>query len=310
MLKKLNILFIASSDMDGTDDGYNLPSNVHNLQFPCNKYKHIEKSKSSNIIASKNSDRCDNCKYTEIEHKYDYPLYPLHSEKILIGEKYGKPFYKDSEYSDLWINKQVIFERVKLLFGENIEIMYHTLTPAYKNDISYLPTINKINSIIQKNLNIKGNITYQEPYHFSCYLDKLHSQPEYKNYEYDCIFIISGGPGWLYTPENFKIMHKLLPKDKANPGIIGNLWYIPDIDKPEYYGKFKFINPINSCLHLDFGSYRFQKKAINTCIKDYSKIILGDKYAEVFGMLARKAKQPTKTRKSIKHSKSTKKSKL
>ena len=285
-MKNINLLIVASGDMDGTDDNHNLPSDVINIEFPCSKYD--GKMLKEKEMAAQKSPRCKKCHYTEVEHKYGYPLFPLHPIKSIIGEiaATGKPFYSYSEYSDFWKNKYVIFERIKLMFGDDININYNTITPAYKNDLTYLATINKINNIISNKLKLKGTITYKNPYHFSCMLDEIYKQKDYKDTKYDCIFVVSGGLGWLYTPENFKIMTKLL-RDKSKMAIIGNLWYTPSLEYPEYTGKFKFMNPINSCLK-DNTVTSYDKKDVNKCITDYTNILLDNtKFIESYEMLFR-----------------------
>ena len=253
------------------------------------------------------SPRCRTCHYTNVEHKYGYPLFPLNATKTLIETTYDKsikksdrkPIYNISEYSDLWVNKTIIFEKIKTLFGDDININYHTITPNYKNDLSYLPIINKINTIVKNKLNLKGKITYQEPYHFSCILDKIYKQESYKDTLYDCIFIVSGGLGGLYQPNNFKVMKKLLKKDSNAPRVIGNLFYKPQIEYPEYKDQFKFMNPINSILK-DQNVIMYDKKDVNNCIRNYTKILLGNEFLEAYEMLFRNTK-PTKTKKAIKH---------
>lgn len=285
-MKNINLLIVASGDMDGTDDYLNLPSDVINIEFPCSKY-HGKMSKEKEMTTEK-SPRCKKCYYTEVEHKYGYPLFPLHPVKLLVGEirDTGKPVYSFSEFSDLWRNKYIIFERMKILYGDDININYHTITPTYVNNLSYLPTIDKINNIISTKLKLKGDIIYKKPYHFSCMLDELKKQTEYKGTKYDCIFVVSGGLGWLYTPENFKIMTNLL-RDKSKLAIIGNLWYVPRLENPEYEGKFKFMNPINSCLN-DNSINVYKKKDINKCITDYTNILLNNKkFIESYEMLFR-----------------------
>lgn len=285
-MKNINLLIVASGDMDGSDDYYNLPSDVINIEFPCSKYdgKMIEEKEMTTI----KSPRCKKCHYTEVEHKYGYPLYPLHPVKVIIGKiaDTGKPFYSYYEFSDFWRNKYIIFERIKFIFGDNITINYNTITPTYINNLEYLPTINKINTIISNKLKLKGTITYKKPYHFSCMLDEIYKQKEYKDTKYDCIFVVSGGLGWLYTPENFKIMTNLL-RDKSKIAIIGNLWNTPSLECPEYEGKFKFMNPINSCLKDDSISI-YDRKNVNKCITDYTNILLhNNKFNEAYEMLFR-----------------------
>ena len=317
-METINVLLIASSDMDGSDDHHNLPNDVLNITYPCNKYngKLLKKEEQTTF----DSPRCSKCHYTEVEHNYGYPLYPLHPVKLKLGEYgdsmgklAGKTFYGKSSYSDLWMNKTPIFERIKFIYGDTININYHTITDTYKNDLTYLPTINKINTIVEKNIKLKGKITYKEPYHFSCMLDKIYKQEGYNNTLYDCIFVVSGGLGWLYTPENFKIMSKLLKKDSTIPRVIGNLMDKPYIEYPEYKGQFKFMNPINSVLK-DQSVNMYHKRDINECIRNYTKILLGNEFSEAYEMLFRytNPKQTTKTqlktRKNSKH-KSHKKTK-
>jgi len=303
-MNNINLLIVASSDMDGSDDFHNLPNDVLNITYPCNKYNgKIMKEKEMTRITSP---RCKKCHYTEVEHKCGYSLYPLKPIKLEIGiyansmgKLAGKPYYNNSEYSDLWMNKTIIFERIKMIYGDNININYHTITGTYKNDLTYLPIINKINTIVENKLKLKGKITYQEPYHFSCMLDEIYKQESYKNTLYDCIFVVSGGLGWLYQPNNFKNMKKLLKKDSNIPRVIGNLFNKPELEYPEYQGQFKFMNPINSVIkNSDIKLYN--KKDVNEVIRNYSKILLGNEFFEAYEMLFRNTK-PTKTKKYIKH---------
>jgi hypothetical protein len=172
------------------------------------------------------------------------------------------------------------------MFGDNININYNTITPTYVNNLEYLPTINKINNIISNKLKLKGKIIYKNPYHFSCMLNEINKQKDYKDTKYDCIFVVSGGLGWLYTPENFKIMTNLL-RDKSKLAIIGNLWNTPSLEYPEYAGKFKFMNPINSCLNDNTISL-YDKNDVNKCITDYTNILLSNKkMIESYEMLFR-----------------------
>ncbi len=79
-------------------------------------------------------------------------------------------------------------------------------------------------------------------------------------------------------------MTKLLNDDKTKPAIIGNLWDIPLLKHTEYQGKYKFMNPINSCL----TSSKEIKKDINKCITNYSNILLhNNKFVELYEMLFR-----------------------
>ena len=316
-INNINLLIIASSDMDGSEDSHNLPNDVLNITYPCNKYNgKLLKIHENYQKQSSKSPRCNKCHYTEVEHKYGYPLYPLHPVKLRtgfyadsMGKLSGKPVYSKSEFSDLWMNKTPIFDRIKMIYGDNININYHTITDTYKNDLTYLPTINKINNIIENKLKLKGKITYQEPYHFPCMLDNIYKQEDYKDTLYDCIFIVSGDLGGLYTPENFKIMTKLLKKDNNIPRVIGNVFYTPIISLPEYEGKMKFINPINSLLK-DQNVTFYSKKDVNKCIRNYTHILLGNDFLERYEMLFRntKPKKSTKSKKYIKH-KSYKKTK-
>ena len=288
-MKNINLLIVASSDMDGTNDDFNLPSDVINIEFPCSKYD--GKIIKENEMATNKSPKCKKCHYTQVEHKYGYPLFPLHPVKLIAGEMAdtGKPVYEKSKYSDLWKNKYVIFERIKFMFGDDININYNSIVPTYVNNLEYLPTIDKINNIICNKLKLKGTITYKKPYNFSCMLDEIYNQKDYKDTKYDCIFVVSGGLGWLYTPDNFKVMTNLL-RDKSKMAIIGNLWNTPIFDYAEYFGKFKFMNPINSCLYDNSYIYASNeiKKDIKKCISDYTKILLDDtKFIEGYEMLFR-----------------------
>ena len=117
-------------------------------------------------------------------------------------------------------------------------------------------------------------------------LNEIHKQKDYKDTKYDCIFVVGGGIGWLYTPENFQIMTNLL-RDKSKLAIIGNVWETPLIEYPEYNGKFKFMNPINSCLS-DNAINEIDKNYINKCITDYTNILLNNnKFNESYEMLFR-----------------------
>jgi hypothetical protein len=285
-MKNINLLIVASGDMDGTDDNMNLPSNVININFPCSKYN--GKMIKDKEMTTRKSPRCQKCHYTQLEHKYGYPLFPLHPVKLIWGEiaDTGKPVYNYSEYSEFWMNKYVIFERIKIMFGDNININYNTITPTYENNLEYLPTIDKINNIISNKLKLKGKITYKAPYHFSCMLNEIYKQTDYKDTKYDCIFVVGGGIGWLYTPENFQIMTNLL-RDKSKLAIIGNLWNIPSFEYPEYKGKFKFMNPINACLN-DNNINFIDKNAIHKCITNYTNILLtNNTFNESYEMLFR-----------------------
>jgi hypothetical protein len=291
-MKTINVLIIASSDMDGSEDGYNIPSTVIDIPFPCAKY--TGKPNKVEYTDFKTTPRCNKCKYTEIEHKYKYPLKPLNPINLYRGEQFGKPFYMDCEYSDLWHSKQMLFEGVKNLFGTDININYHTCNPLYKNNLDFLPTINKINSIVSKNIGIKGKIQHTAPYNFQCDIDKIKSHPDYNNFEYDFITIVSGGLGWIYQSKNFKVVESLLPKDKTKMGIVAHFFNIPMIEKPEYSNKFKFINPINSVLANE-GVNIYSKRDINDCIKNYTNILLGNKFIEMYEILFRRAKQHKRT---------------
>jgi len=209
-METINLLIVASSDMDGTDDLHNLPNDVLNITFPCNKYNG-KMMKEKEKTTSK-SPRCKKCHYTEVEHNFGYPLFPLRPVKLNVGvygdsmgKLAGKPFYANSEYSDLWMNKKLIFERIKFIYGDNININYHTINPYYKNDLTYLPTINKINTIVENKLKLKGKITYQEPYNFSCMLDEIYKEENYKDkimentYKDKDVFIAKGSELVHYT---------------------------------------------------------------------------------------------------------------
>ncbi len=285
-MQNINLLIVASGDMDGTNDNYNIPSDILNIEFPCSKYDgELIKEKE---MTTRKSPRCKKCHYTQVEHNYGYPLFPLHPVKSLTGKiaDTGKSIHSFSEFSDFWVSKYVIFERIKLMFGDDININYHTITPDYLNNLEYLPTIDKINNITSTKLKLKGDIIYKKPYHFSCMLDEINKQKDYEDTKYDCIFVVSGGLGWLYTPENFKIMTNLLC-DKSKKATIGNLYYTPSLEYPEYEGKFKFMNPINSCLRDNTVSC-YDKNDVNQCITDYTNILLSNKqFIEQYEMLYR-----------------------
>jgi hypothetical protein len=288
-MKNINLLIVASSDMDGSDENLNIPANIIDTDFPCSKFN--GKMIKEHVTATSQSPRCKKCHYTEVEHKYGYPLFPLHPVKLKVGEMAdtGKPYYANSSYSDFWRNKYVIFERIKYLFGDNININYHTITPSYTTNLTYLPTIQKINDHISSKLKLNGTISYKKPYHFSCMLNEIYKQKDYAHTKYDCIFVVSGGLGWLYTPDNFKVMTNLL-RSNVKIATIGNLWYIPSFEYPEYFGKFKFMNPMNACLNDNtYANADIEmKKDIKKCINDYSKILLrNDEFFESYEMLFR-----------------------
>lgn len=196
-------------------------------------------------------------------------------------------------YSDLWHNKQELFEIVKKIKGENIQINYHTCNPYYHNRMNYLPTIEKINNIVSDNLQIKGGIHYLEPYNFSCDLEYLKKRKEYKGTKYEFIFVVSGGLCWLYTPKNFKEMELLLTKGKNKLGIIVNFEKVPTNlitgEFPKYSNQFRAINPINFILS-DGGTTLYDKKTINQCITNYSKILTDRKFIEINEILFRQRK--------------------
>ena len=102
-MNNINLLIVASSDMDGTNDNFNLPNDVLNITYPCNKYNgKLLKEKEKTTIKSP---RCNKCHYTEVEHKYGYPLFPLHPVKLKEGEYYrtlscNHTFHK--KCIDLW----------------------------------------------------------------------------------------------------------------------------------------------------------------------------------------------------------------
>lgn len=292
-MKDINVLVIASSDMNGVEDNHNFPKNVVDIEFPCLNYS--GKPLKENEMSTSKSSRCNCCHYTEVEHKYGYPLYPLHPLKTSYGidANNGKTIYENAPYSDFWMNKYIIFERIKMHFGEDININYQTITPNYENDLTYLPTIEIINKTIKKKLNLKGEIQYKKPYHYSCMLDEIYTQKEYNGTRYDCIFVVGGGLGWLYTPENFKLMTCLLVEDMSKLAIIINMWYTPTLENPEYNGKFKVMNPINSCLRdatLNGASNEVEED-VKECIRNYTNILLdNNKFIEAYEMLLRVAK--------------------
>ena len=37
-MKDINLLIVASCDMDGTNDNFNIPSDILNIELPCSKY--------------------------------------------------------------------------------------------------------------------------------------------------------------------------------------------------------------------------------------------------------------------------------
>ena len=270
ILKTIDVLIIGSSDMDGKKDNFNYVKNVLNIPFPCNLFKRGE-----------DKQKCKNCNYTKIEHKYKYPIFPLDPVKYKIYVN-NKEIIINSEYSEFWKNKYPIYERLKLIYGENININYHTLTPNYITNTKYLPTINKINTIIKDELNIKGSINYKKPYHFSCLLADIYKQKKYNNTKYDSIFVVGAGLGWLYSPNNFKVMTKLLKDNDNIPKVIGNLWYKSLLtQKIDFIEQMVFMNPIKQCT----DPILINKK----CIKDYSNILINNNnFIEMWDMLFKK----------------------
>jgi len=103
-MNNINLLIVASSDMFGFDDEYNLPNDVLNITYPCNKYN--GKLLKEQEITNFDSPRCSKCHYTEVEHKYGYPLYPLHATRTLVETTYDKLIKKVIE--NQFINVQHI----------------------------------------------------------------------------------------------------------------------------------------------------------------------------------------------------------
>lgn len=268
-MKTIDVLIIGSGDMNGQADGYNFPKSVIGIPFPC---KSFEKSKDK---------QCNKCKYTRVEHKYGYPLFPLHPVKTLWGQDQNKKnLYSKSGYSELWKNKYVILERLIRVYGKDIDINYTTLTPDYKTDVAYLPTINKINSILEKKLKLKGTFKNEEPYHYKCMLEDIYKQKKYNGKKYDCILVVGAGPGWLYTSRNFKIMRNLLKEfnEEQTPRFIGNVWEINhEIKKHDFSGQMEFMNPIDQCTGEFARTSVMEPNAIKHCIRDYAKILLENK---------------------------------
>ena len=86
-------------------------------------------------------------------------------------------------------------------------------------------------------------------------------------------------------------------KETNIPRVIGNLMDKPNIEYPEYGGQFKFMNPINSVLK-DQSVTMIDKRDINECIRNYTKILLDNEFIEMYEMLFRNTKS-TKTKKNI-----------
>lgn len=282
-MKTINVLIIASSDMDGTVDDHNLPASIIDVEFPCKKYDGLT-SKNINDkinIATRESPRCNKCKYTEIEHKYGYPMWP----KTTILGTHGYPV----QYSDLWYNRYGLFDVIKkMVTYKDYKINYQTCNPAYKNNLGYLPIIKKMNDNVAQKLGINGGIHYVEPYDFECKIEDIKKHPQYKDNHYDIIFIVSGGIGWLYAPKPFAIIKELLPKDMSKPSIIVNFDPIPYNQflgiYPEFSNQFKPINPINSALSLS----ELDRQMVKSCIRNYSKVLLDDRFVEIQQILLRK----------------------
>ena len=81
----------------------------------------------------------------------------------------------------------------------------------------------------------------------------------------------------------------LLKKQQNGQNILNNRIY--------YY--FLHLQTFNSVLKDNFAS-GFDKRDINECIRNYTKILLGNEFLETYEMLFRNTK-PTKTKKAIKH---------
>jgi hypothetical protein len=107
----LNILIIASSDMDSSPDNHNIPEMVINAKLPCSKFVKMDmdmekdideemdnKMSKDIIIPSSNSPRCTKCEYTEIEHKYGYPIWILPSLWDSIDPKKDKDLTTKPHY--------------------------------------------------------------------------------------------------------------------------------------------------------------------------------------------------------------------
>jgi hypothetical protein len=282
-MNTIKLLIIASSDMEGINNNTNLSSTVIGINMPCSKF--IGKSKASNTIFSGKSPKCSKCKYTEIEHKFKYPIFPNNPE---VKYDSGWNIKLPSAYSDLWMNKSILFNRVKEIYGDNINIEYQSLDPNYANNYEYISTINKINSKIQNTVKINGTIKYSEPYHYDCLLHQLNKHKDYKDTKYDMIVVISGGIGWLYKPDNFKLMDSLLNKSTQTPNVIAHMWDKPRVflKSNDYDHLFEFVSPVNSLSNLKIDGINFEAKKIHdNVIDNYVTILKKGKYVEYNQML-------------------------
>ena len=250
----INILIIASSDLESLEwqTPFNLWKDIKNL--PCDNYLGYGK-------------KCKRCSYTKYEHKIGYPVTPLNptvTEEIKIGDKTIK---LGSDFSDFWRGKYLIFEKIKNMATKkqqkNLVITYETLDPLYKMNKKYLPIINKINTRIAQKLKIK-DIRPGKKHIYPMYLDKLKT-----NKQYNMIIVLSGGFGWLFTPRNLNIIHKLLHQG----GLLGHMYNkrIPT----RYSSEFEFNSPISMCAGVYLDKLSADQKK---CITNYSKMFLSNKF--------------------------------
>lgn len=248
-------------------------------------------------VPSRNSPRCTSCEYTEIEHKYGYPIWILPSLWNIIDPSKDKDLITIPDYSDLWRNRYDLFQVINKIFNQNndryLTVKYHTCNPLYVNNNEYLPMIEKLNDKVAGKLGIKGGIHYMKPYNFDCYLDKIQTHKDYKQTLYDMIFIVSGAVGELYSPKNINIMSSLL-RGKYTNGIIANFDSKPISiftgETPEFSDQFRVINPLNYIFQSRGGYDYLNKNMVKKTIKNYSKILLGNKFIETNEFLVKQNK--------------------
>ena len=274
--KTLDVLIVASSDMANPGDYINHPEDIINITFPCKNYTKSAIKLERDRNQSKQ--RCSHCHYTEIEHEYGYPMFPISSNKIEEHKVDGTPFDIFLHYSDLWINKQEIFRLLSKSNQGKINIRYQTCNPQYTLNMDYLPTIEKINEIIRHNLGIKGYIKYDQPYLFDCGVEKVHQHPKYDGRKYDIIFVVSAGLGWVYKPHIFNKMSGLVNKG----GAIAHISYIDNpLMEVKYHQQMTITHPLTFSLNLYDPKDKENSKDRLESILNYYKIMKSGQFTQV-----------------------------
>jgi hypothetical protein len=209
--KILNILFIGSSDMEVSSNDLinNYDRLIKNYIFPCKSIK------------LKNG-KCINCKLSAYEHKIGYSINEKHYytvDEIITQLNEGK----NVGFSDLWKSKYVIFKKIReLLLGKSkqtkklktINIEYDTVDPLFQYNNKLLPIIEKINN----DLALKFGFNSIKPSVKHVYSKTLLGAKLDK--QYDLIFLMNAGVGWLYTPKNIAKIYKHL----NNGGLLCNMY--------------------------------------------------------------------------------------